>query len=350
MSARRDNRHLHPRGGEVQDAAGLIGWDGEADGSPPRLQVAEIQRKRLLAAAVSTVDEFGYADVTVSHITARSRVSRRTFYDLFENREDCLAAVLEDALDRIRREIADAGLDSLSWRERVRGGLWAILSFFDREPALARMCVVQAARGSERLLVRRADVLTTLAGIIDEGRSEGSRSVDVPRLTAEGLVGAAHAIVYERLLKRRREPLTGLLAPLMGMIVLPYRGPAAARREQSRPTPSPPKRPAVGDAQEMVTAERDPLQGLPIRMTYRTARVLRAVGESPGISNRAVGDRAGATDQGQISKLLARLERLGLMTNTGEGHAKGEANAWRLTLMGQQVTQHLYTSNREEAA
>ena len=54
----------------------------------------------------------------------------------------------------------------------------------------------------------------------------------------------------------------------------------------------------------------------------------------PGISNRVVAERAGVTDQGQISKLLARLERLGLAFNSGNGHAKGEANAWTLTAAG----------------
>ena len=54
-------------------------------------------------------------------------------------------------------------------------------------------------------------------------------------LTAEGLVGAAFGIVYARLLKGQREPLTELLGELMGMIVLPYLGSAAARREQDAP-------------------------------------------------------------------------------------------------------------------
>jgi DNA-binding MarR family transcriptional regulator len=78
-----------------------------------------------------------------------------------------------------------------------------------------------------------------------------------------------------------------------------------------------------------------------MRLTYRTARVLDCVADTPGISNRAVADHAGVSDQGQISKILARLERLGLLTNTGEGHAKGEANAWRLTPLGECVTAQL---------
>jgi AcrR family transcriptional regulator/DNA-binding MarR family transcriptional regulator len=303
--------------------------------------VAQIQRTRLLSATVSALDELGYADVTVAQITARARISRRTFYEIFDNREECIAAVFDDALVSVRREIAAAGAERLPWRERVREGLWAILTFFDREPALARVCLVQSARGNEATLERRAEVFARLARVIDEGREESSRSAAAPALTAEGLVGAAHAIVYERVLRRTSEPLTSLLPSLMSMIVLPYLGAAAARREQARPAPA--LLPAEeSNAREASATDTDWLQGLPMRLTYRTARVLHAVSESPGISNRTVGNEAGVSDQGQISKLLARLERLGLITNSGQGHVKGEANAWRLTPAGEQITQNIH--------
>ena len=45
---------------------------------------------------------------------------------------------------------------------------------------------------------------------------------------------------------------------------------------------------------------------------------------------------ARVSDQGQISKLLARLEGLGLLENTG-GHTQGVPNAWRLTPRGEEI-------------
>jgi AcrR family transcriptional regulator len=312
----------------------------------------------LLSAAVRAVEELGYTQATVAHITRRARVSRRTFYELFSNREECLIAALESVVDGIRGEVAAAGLEGLGWRERLRGGLWAILSFFDREPVLARVCVVQALRGSQRVLERREEVLAGLAGIVDEGRREGARGVECPPLTAEGLVGAAFALVYSRLLRGEREPLTGLVGDLMGMIVLPYMGPAAARREQSRSAPGLPGAPVAKGAAKAAKApasvpvQGDPLAGIPMRLTYRTVRVLEVIAGQPGVSNRGVGERAGVSDQGQISKLLARLERLGLAVNTGEGHTKGEPNAWTLTPAGRGVAQtiRIHTHDQKEAA
>ena len=165
--------------------------------SAPREQLVEIQRSRLMAAAVAAVDELGYADTTVSDVTSRARVSRRTFYELFSNREECLTAVLEDVVALVEGELVAADLEGLGWRERVRGGLWVILSFLDREPVLARVCVVQALRGGTEVLERREEILTGLAGVVDEGRMEGARGGGLHRVGNGG--GCCRRGVRDRL-------------------------------------------------------------------------------------------------------------------------------------------------------
>lgn len=120
------------------------------------------------------------------------------------------------------------------------------------------------------------------------------------------------------------------------MIVLPYMGSAAARRELSRPVPR-------VERQALENGTTNPLKELDMRLTYRTVRVLLAIAEHPGASNRTVGADAGVTDQGQISKLLTRLEKLGLVTNTGLGPGRGAPNSWTLTEQGQAVRSLLGT-------
>ena len=63
---------------------------------------------------------------------------------------------------------------------------------------------------------------------------------------------------------------------------------------------------------------------------------LLAIAANPGASNREIADVSGVADQGQISKLLRRLEHLGLIHNAG-APVKGEADAWRLTSKGHQL-------------
>jgi AcrR family transcriptional regulator len=305
-----------------------------------RGQVEEIQRSRLLVAAAATIDELGYERTSVQRITGRARVSRRTFYELFGNLDACLVGLIDEVVGRVEREFAAAGLERLGWRERVRGGLWVILSFLDEEPVLARICVVQALGGGPRVLERREQLLAHLAGVLDEGRFEGPRGVECSLVTAEGLVGGAFGVVFARLRSGDRRPLTGLLGELMGMIALQYLGPRAARGELQRSAPALRPVPRSGGGVG-ARGEPDPLGEVPMRLTYRTARVLQYIAERPLASNRMVGDHAGIADPGQISKLLRRLERLGLTANTGGGHLSGEPNAWKLTPLGGQVTQRL---------
>ena len=304
-----------------------------------RRQLAEIQRSRLLAGAASTIDEFGYTRSTVSQITTRSRISRRTFYELFGDREMCMMALLEDILGMIEDEIRAEGLDGSGWRERVRGGLGAILSFFDREPALARICIVQALCGGPKVLERREQVLAHLASVIDEGRRESAHEDGRTPLIAEGLVGAAFGILYTRLLRGEHSPLRSLHGELTSLIVMPYLGSAAARRELTRPARAATPRP-TGVASPH-SAVRDSLRDYPPRLTFRTGRVLDGIAKLPGACNREVAQHAGIADQGQISKLLARLERLGLIANSSEGQPKGKPNAWSLTPVGRQVAQSI---------
>jgi DNA-binding MarR family transcriptional regulator len=125
-----------------------------------------------------------------------------------------------------------------------------------------------------------------------------------------------------------------LLNPLMGMIVLPYFGAAAARRELDRALPPP--RTVAGTASLL----SDPFKEAGMRLTWRTTLVLRVIAAEPGLSNRQIGRQADVNDQGQISKLLARLERLGLIANVG-GRAKGDPNAWTLTPKGEEVERRI---------
>jgi AcrR family transcriptional regulator/DNA-binding MarR family transcriptional regulator len=306
--------------------------------------VSQMQRARLLGAAVPVVDELGWSAVTVADIAGRARVSRRTFYDLFANREECLLTVLDDAVERLECDLRSIPR-TVSWVERVRTGLWMILSFLERDRVLARVCVVQSSCGSRRALNAREEILARLAHVLAEGSHQNTRAAQPPALTAEGLVGAAVAIVYKRLLNNERAPLSDLHGELMGMIVLPFLGAAAASRERKRPAPIVLVRGGTECPGRGSERQEDPLREVPMRLTYRTARALKAAGEHPGASNREIGEHADLHDQGQISRLLARLQRLGLLKNSGEGQPRGERNAWKLTRLGERVTEQLNLDN-----
>jgi AcrR family transcriptional regulator/DNA-binding MarR family transcriptional regulator len=319
--------------------------------------VAEIQRARILSAAVEVITERGAGEATVGRVVTRAGLSRRTFYELFEDREDCFLAAFEHAVARAAAVVVPAYRGQDTWRERVRVGLAALLGFLDEEPELGALMVVDALGGGPGALRRRTGVLDSLIEAVDEGRAGARVGEELQPLTAEGVVGAVFSVIHARVLERgsgvvtgsarpaqaaRRKsspPLTELVNLLMSMIVMPYLGAAAARRELHRPAVK---------YRSAPRPRRDPLRDLDMRLTYRTVRVLMAIAANAGASNRQVAGHAGVQDQGQMSKLLARLEHLGLVENTGRGQARGEANAWMLTPKGREVERAIRTQGSQE--
>jgi AcrR family transcriptional regulator len=315
----------------IDDTSARAGAATVADGVPYG-HVSEIQRARILSAAIDAIEATGYAHLTVAQVISRAKVSRKTFYDLFEDREDCFLAVFEVTLGQIGARVIGAYESERNWREAVRAGLAALLQFIDEDRELARLCIVDALGGGERVLERRARTIVALREVIDLARKVPGARPDHPGVTAEGVIGAVLAVLHARLLERSDKPYIDLHGSLMSMIVLPYMGPRVAASELRR---RPPRLHPPAEAGHPVAA--DPMAGLDMRLTYRTVRVLTVIRQRPGASNREVADGAGIADQGQISKLLARLEGLGLAENTDEALGKGAPNEWRLTERGERV-------------
>jgi AcrR family transcriptional regulator len=311
----------------------------------------------------------GASSVTVARVIARARVSRRLFYELFADVEDCLLATFDWAVGQAGAVAVAACRDEREWLGQMRAGLAALLYFFDRQPLLAQLCLVHAAGGGRRVLERRSQVIGELAQAIDRGRALSAGAQAPGEVVAEGVVGAVVSVLYARVLARAAQPgaaaadgerLIDLHGELMSMIVLPYLGASAAGKELGRPAPEPPAALADGPGPVAVPAS----EHAGARLTYRTVRVLRAIAEQPAASNREVAERAGIVDQGQISKILTRLEYQGLVVNRGgsgrsaidtgiggpptrarggivDRPARGAPNSWWLTERGETLERDL---------
>ena len=329
-----------------------------------RARVAEIQRARIVSAMVEIASEQSFGHATVARVVARAGVSRRTFYELFDDREDCFLAGFDDGIAQASRYVLDAYDPKAGWAERLRTALTSSLSFLDVERDVGQLLVVGSLGAGAAALERRRRVLAQMITAVDEGRTLAKTGAEPPPLTAEGIVGGALSVIHARMIACMpvpfrvspamggprtgdgAHPLIELVNPLMSMIVLPYLGPAAARKELTRRVPKP--RPRVEWAGE------DPLRDLGMRLTYRTVRVLMSVaalgGRGSYPSNREIGESAGIADQGQISKLLGRLDRLGLVHNNGLAPGKGAPNAWALTAKGLAVERAMSAEDGRDVA
>jgi AcrR family transcriptional regulator/DNA-binding MarR family transcriptional regulator len=345
-----------------------------------RGRVLEVQRARLLAAALDVIGEHGWEGMTVERVTRRAGVSSKTFYEVFAEREDCFLGVFDSAIERLAALAAhgyrqDGGNEQdRGWAQGLRGAVLALLEFLEYEPAIRRLVFVDAPAVGPKVQARREGVRRELEAIIDRGRRESPPGSRPPRSAAQGALEGALAVLegwllQPRLLRQtyllepRPVPMTELLGPLMSRILAPYLGPEAAQQELELPTrpagrprhtrtPTAPVlssgTPVAFNGRPVADPVADPLAGLQARLTYRTLRVLEAIAElntqNPtrgAPNNRQVADAAAISNPSQASRLLARLQNLGLVQNTSERHGNGRTNAWTLTPQGKEIQQAL---------
>ena len=284
--------------------------------------VSAVQRARLMSAAIANVETHGLRKLTVARIVTDARVSRKAFYELFTDAEDCLGAAIAQTLAEAERQAREAYKRGRGWREGMRAAVASLLGFAEAHRGLARICLIDTLAGGPTLAQLRSGAIERAARAIAEGaRTRGGRAQ--PPLIALAVAGGAAELAQSRLGAGERAPLGELSATIMSVIVMPYLGAAAAREELRTPLA----------AATVPRGRPDPLPAFQIRLTYRTLRVLGAIAAQPGASNRRVAEAAGIGDDAQVSKLLKRLAERGLIENTLPA-PRGKPNAWRLTRLG----------------
>jgi AcrR family transcriptional regulator len=300
------------------------------------------QRARITQALVEVFAEHGLAGATVGLVVRRAGVSTRSLYRYFDGLEEGLIAIMESALDEtvalVSRELRGTGC----WQDGVRSALAAVLSYFDREPKLARVCILETLAGGPVVLAHRERFIEAFRLLVIERIEQEVPGISP--LATEGAMSLVLGIMHAHIVREKPGPFIELLGPLMGLAMSPYlaapggvqqeikRGDELARAilaGQSRwATPT--------QASDRATEQDLALAALPSNPSTRRAReCLLFLAEHPDASNREIAAGIAIAHQSQISKLLAYLFHAGLATKRSEGC--GKRNEWRLTQQGQEV-------------
>src|SRR6202035_4915675 len=111
----------------------------------------------------------GVGKVSVAHVVARSGVSRRTFYEIFEDREDCFLAAFDEAVGRVGAVVLPAYGQGGSCQARARAALSALLEFLQEDPGTGCLVIVESLAAGPKALEHRTRVLNRVIVAIDEG-------------------------------------------------------------------------------------------------------------------------------------------------------------------------------------
>jgi len=181
---------------------------------------------------VEVVSKRGYPDTRVVDVIQAAKVSRKTFYELFDDKEDCFLAAYDGALAVLYEHTSQAfeSTPEVRWADRLRNGLAAFLGVMAEQPSTAKFCIVDALAAGPRALARRDAAVRQFTSFIEAGRAETPH--ELPGITALSLAGGINELLYNEILHGATSQLPGRLPELMYWITLPFLGSNGAAKER----------------------------------------------------------------------------------------------------------------------
>lgn len=100
-------------------------------------------RRRLLEGMARAVAAKGYGDTTIGDIVREASVSRRTFYEHFPTKAECLVALYEAASHNALKVLRDSIDPEHEWQTQLESALTAYLQFMAQSPVLMRTLFIE---------------------------------------------------------------------------------------------------------------------------------------------------------------------------------------------------------------
>lgn len=160
-------------------------------------------RQRLLAGLADVLEQKSFRNITLADIAAAARVSRRTFYEHFTSKDECLLALCEETASQMMEAVLKASGPEASWREEVRAITHAYLSVVQQRPRLMRALYIElSALGESGTRVRRQvaeNFARFLQGRIEAQRKKGAELSSLSLTMGVAIVAGINELILYRL-------------------------------------------------------------------------------------------------------------------------------------------------------
>jgi AcrR family transcriptional regulator len=183
--------------------------------------IAVHKRRRMMDAIAELTAEQGYDATKIGDIVRRAGVARKTLYDNFEGKEEVFLAAFDagvgGALQRIEADCAEV---EGGWEEQVRAGLASFLRYVAENPALARMCMIEALSATPTATERYE---AAMQRFVDLTKRALPQDEQLPQTIEETLIGGVAWIVYQQIRREQAEQAEDLLPELTEFMLAPYK-------------------------------------------------------------------------------------------------------------------------------
>jgi AcrR family transcriptional regulator len=313
--------------------APAVAQESEAQATPQARRSRHVggasgQRDRLIGAMGELVAEVGLAAVGVHHVCQRAGMSRRTFYDLYDHRDECFIDTLREASDRLLAHVEEAvGAAGTEWDDRAVAATRALIDALDADRVMARLCIVSALAGDEDAIALRHGLVDRIVALLDDAPVPGGAAPTEMVLAVS--LGGVCELVHRRLTDEPDRSLADLREVAAYLLLAPFAG----RRRATV---------LAGQGSSVAFVTRwSPRVGSAdhpgLVVTELTRETLRYLDAHPDATNVAIARAVDVRHESQMSRHLARLQREGVV----QCRKEGRTNAWRLTARGQEAARSL---------
>jgi AcrR family transcriptional regulator len=286
------------------------------------------QRDRLVATMGELTAELGLAAVGVHHVCQRAGVSRRTYYEIYADRDACVVDMHEEAFGRLMSHLAEAVADAGAvWEDRAVAMTQALLGAWDADRVLAQLCLVSSVSGNPEALELRRLAMQQIAGLLAGPPRQPMVEATVLACAISGVWGLAFAQLTEK--------PNASISDLAGVAIFLLLAPFAGRRHAAARAAGRGGTAAYVTRWTPTVVGGDDDRGLLV--TELTSQTLRYLNGHPGAANIDIARAVDVRHESQMSRHLARLEKAGMVTRRKEGRT----NAWVLTARGEEAARTL---------
>lgn len=159
-------------------------------------EVASHQRRRIIRALIDLVAERGYAKASVRGLTRQAGISTRTFYERFEDKEDCFLQAYDGIVSSAARRFVVAQSEGGDGYERLRSLLRAFARELEQNPQAARLALIEinalGAKGIKRARQAEAMLEVLIADCLG-GANGHQPPAFLPKAISAGAIGTARA-------------------------------------------------------------------------------------------------------------------------------------------------------------
>jgi AcrR family transcriptional regulator len=190
----------------------------------------------LLAGMAEAVSEHGYAETSIADVIARAGVSRKTFYQQFDGKDECFAVAYGQEMERLLEVTLSAfEAEGPPWARRLRAALTALCGALAGNPEVARLCFVEGLDAGPITTARRRVALRGLLPLFEAAPSDAVGDSPFGESLRTGRIGDLAEMLRQEIAAGVGAGLPRLVPELTYLMTVPFLGPERAARELDGP-------------------------------------------------------------------------------------------------------------------